>query len=383
MKKKKKERKKKEERNSFFDNMEMASKLHSESESGFDSTDSQSSSPPLKLARLEQPYQVKNSELENNQDSTNIDTSSPQGSTGADSGISSITSPSDELENENDPRVGANKSSTTADDLNSVRSSARVHHLKMKVDQQQQRSKETSSSTSSDLNIESNFEPKLKRAWEQWSSEDKAIFFEALNECGKNFDAIQVYFGKKNRKNKNKEQIRTFYYRTWHKICKYVDLSETQTGSLHNDLKKSSIEIYGLINFGELRKRLGSQLDDKTGMKLRELIFKGHTNVRIKGKTYRLRTPTCAALKKLSASSEGNVLDLHPMTGCPTTVPSKLVLNLTPSTSCDFDLVHRLSQANPHVSLSLRPGRSLASVMGKKSYNLKYSGIFCIYYLRM
>merc|ERR1712029_29113 len=132
------EKKKKEERNSFFDNMEMASKLHSESESGFDSTDSQSSSPPLKLARLEQPYQVKNSELENNQDSTNIDTSSPQGSTGADSGISSITSPSDELENENDPRVGANKSSTTADDLNSVRSSARVHHLKMKVDQQQQ-----------------------------------------------------------------------------------------------------------------------------------------------------------------------------------------------------------------------------------------------------
>ena len=266
--------------------MEMASKLHSESESGFDSTDSQSSSPPLKLARLEQPYQVKNSELENNQN--DIDTSSPQGSTGADSGISSITSPSDELENENDPRVGANKSSTTADDLNSVRSSARVHHLKMKVDQQL-RSKETSS-----LNIESNFEPKLKRAWEQWSSEDKAIFFEALNECGKNFDAIQVYFGKKNRKNKNKEQIRTFYYRTWHKICKYVDLSETQTGSLHNDLKKSSIEIYGLINFGELRKRLGSQLDDKTGMKLRELIFKGHTNVRIKGKTYRLRTPTCA-----------------------------------------------------------------------------------------
>lgn len=356
--------------------MEMASKRRSESESGFDSTDSQSS-PPFKLAKLE-TYQVKNSEVENNQDS-NIDTSSPQGSTGADSGISSTTSPNDELENEvapnfnsSDPRGASSyskSSSSTAEDFNSVRSSARVHHLKMKVDQQRTKESSSSSSTSSELNMESNFEPKLKRAWEQWSSEDKAIFFEALNECGKNFDAIQVFFGKKNRKNKNKEQIRTFYYRTWHKICKYVDLSETTgSGTLHNDLKKSSIEIYGLINFGELRKRLGSQLDDKTGMKLRELIFKGHTNVRIKGKTYRLRTPTCAALKKLSASSDhcGNVLDLHPMTGCPTTVPSKLVLNLTPCTSSDFDLVHRLSQANPHVSLSLRPGRSLASVMGKK-----------------
>ena len=66
-----------------------------------------------------------------------------------------------------------------------------------------------------------------------------------------------------------KEQIRTFYYRTWHKICKYVDFAE------YKHLKKSSKELYGLINFGELRKRLGSQLDDKTGVKLRELVFKG------------------------------------------------------------------------------------------------------------
>ena len=112
----------------------------------------------------------------------------------------------------------------------------------------------------------------------------KAIFFESLNECGKNFDAIQVFFHNRNKKNnklftstkesnsllnKNKEQIRTFYYRTWHKICKYVDFAE------YKHLKKSSKELYGLINFGELRKRLGSQLDDKTGVKLRELVFKG------------------------------------------------------------------------------------------------------------
>ena len=122
--------------------------------------------------------------------------------------------------------------------------------------------------------LEPDLNSKQKRAWEQWSSEDKAIFFESLEECGKNFDAIRVFFHNRNKKkssilNKNKEQIRTFYYRTWHKICKYVDFSE------YKHLKKSSRELYGLINFGELRKRLGSQLDDKTGVKLRELIFKG------------------------------------------------------------------------------------------------------------
>ena len=29
----------------------------------------------------------------------------------------------------------------------------------------------------------------------------KAIFFESLNECGKNFDAIQVFFHNRNKKN--------------------------------------------------------------------------------------------------------------------------------------------------------------------------------------
>ena len=133
---------------------------------------------------------------------------------------------------------------------------------------------ETHPDTHPEVNELEQLNAKQKRAWEQWSSEDKAIFFESLNECGKNFDAIQVFYQNRNKKkssllNKNKEQIRTFYYRTWHKICKYVDFSE------YKHLKKSSKELYGLINFGELRKRLGSQLDDKTGVKLRELIFKG------------------------------------------------------------------------------------------------------------
>lgn len=36
---------------------------------------------------------------------------------------------------------------------------------------------------------------KRRRAWELWSLEDKNIFFESINECGKDFEAIQVSHG--------------------------------------------------------------------------------------------------------------------------------------------------------------------------------------------
>ena len=327
----------------------MLPKRRSESESGFDSADSES--PPHKVTKLDFSQILTDAK-------SSADTS-PPGFSGADSGIS-VSSPNAEL----------TEVTGKVEDLFTVRSSARVYHQRMKIDQRKESESEIAvvevQALPGNGGLEANLEPKSKRAWEQWSWEDKKIFFEALNECGKNFDAMQIFFHKKNRKNKNKEQIRTFYYRTWHKICKYVDFPDRDNAEY--DLKKSSRELYGLINFGELRKRLGSQLDDKTGMKLRELIFKGHTNVRIKGKSYRLRTPTCAALKKLNAD---NVLDLHNGGDSGTTVPAKLVLNLTPRTSSDFDLVHRVCQANPHVSLSLRPGRSLASVMGKLDLNFK------------
>ena len=137
-----------------------------------------------------------------------------------------------------------------------------------------------------------NHSKKVKRAWELWSSDDKNHFFEALNECGKNFDAMQQSFQTKKFK-KNKEQIRTFYYRTWHKISKHINFP--------NDLKikKSCCELYGLCNYGVLRKKTGSQLDDKYGANLQQLVFEGHTTVRVRGRMYRLKTPTCAALKKM------------------------------------------------------------------------------------
>ena len=73
----------------------------------------------------------------------------------------------------------------------------------------------------------------LKRSCELWSMEDKNTFFKALNEFGKDFDGLQSYFLSQGKKRglsenmiKNKEQIRHFYYRTWHKISKHLKFSE-------------------------------------------------------------------------------------------------------------------------------------------------------------
>jgi hypothetical protein len=79
-------------------------------------------------------------------------------------------------------------------------------------------------------NITSAIEGKRKRNWGLWSIEDKNIFFEALNEHGKDFDAIQSHFASKIKKKgvteaKNKDQVRHFYYRNWHKISKFIDFN--------------------------------------------------------------------------------------------------------------------------------------------------------------
>ncbi|XP_063979774.1 protein cramped [Diachasmimorpha longicaudata] len=152
---------------------------------------------------------------------------------------------------------------------------------------------------------ETKIEPKIdknvrsfKRSCELWSLEDKNTFFKAVNEFGKDFDALQAYFQSQGKKKglpetmiKNKEQIRHFYYRTWLKISKHLKFSE--------DVKKATQEIYGLINYGELRRKL-PRIHEKVLLKLNELIFWGSTQVRLRGKTMRIKTPICRALRKLN-----------------------------------------------------------------------------------
>ncbi|CAH2264653.1 jg6255 [Pararge aegeria aegeria] len=68
-----------------------------------------------------------------------------------------------------------------------------------------------------------------------WSADEKSLFFEALNEYGKDFDAITAYICAKMKKKgmpdanlKTKMQVSHFYYRTWHKLSKHVDFDEKE-----------------------------------------------------------------------------------------------------------------------------------------------------------
>ncbi|KAF2364586.1 Homeobox domain-like [Trinorchestia longiramus] len=192
-----------------------------------------------------------------------------------------------------------------------------------------------------------------RRQWELWSSQDKDIFFEAINECGKNFDSIQAFFQSRNQKKglpasqgKNKDQVRHFYYRTWHKISKYI--------SFAGNAKKSTQEIYGLVNYGEFRRRVGGTLDYKRGLKLRELVLQGTTSVRLKGRSIRIRTPQCRALKKFNQpqdASQGS----EPL-------PRRVSVLLSAGSSSAWTHVHSLAH-NPRLRTALSPNRPLRDLL--------------------
>ncbi|XP_033216607.1 protein cramped isoform X2 [Belonocnema kinseyi] len=191
----------------------------------------------------------------------------------------------------------------------------------------------------------------LKRSCELWSLEDKNTFFKAVNEFGKDFDALQSYFLSQGKKKglaenmiKNKEQIRHFYYRTWLKISKRLKFSE--------DVKKTTQELYGLINYGELRRKL-PRMHDKAQMKLNELVYYGSTQVRLRGKTMRIKTPICRALRKLNQLEDWQE-DIK--------LPPRVTIELRPGNNMAWWKVQAAAM-NPRVRTLVPIQRRLSSIL--------------------
>ncbi|XP_029805457.1 protein cramped-like isoform X2 [Suricata suricatta] len=202
---------------------------------------------------------------------------------------------------------------------------------------------------------------KARRQWESWSTEDKNTFFEGLYEHGKDFEAIQNNIALKYRKKgkpasmvKNKEQVRHFYYRTWHKITKYIDFDNV----FSRGLKKSSQELYGLICYGELRKKVGGCMDDKNATKLNELIQAGATTVRYKGRNLRIKAPMCRALKKL-CDPDGLSDDEDQK---PVRLPLKVPVELQPRNNHAWARVQSLAQ-NPRLRMIVELHRKVSSLI--------------------
>lgn len=202
---------------------------------------------------------------------------------------------------------------------------------------------------------------RARRQWESWSAEDKNSFFEGLYEHGKDFEAIQNNIAMKYKKRgkpanmvKNKEQVRHFYYRTWHKISKHIDFANVYS----RVLKKSSQELYGLICYAELRKKVGGMMDDKNVAKLNELIQQGATTVRSKGRNLRIKAPMCRALKKL-CDPEG-VSDEEDQK--PVRLPLKVAVELQPRSSYSWARVQSLAH-NPRLRMVVDLHRKVSSLI--------------------
>uniref|UniRef100_A0A803T6T7 Protein cramped-like n=1 Tax=Anolis carolinensis TaxID=28377 RepID=A0A803T6T7_ANOCA len=198
--------------------------------------------------------------------------------------------------------------------------------------------------------------------WDSCSPEDKDTFFEGLI-CGhgKDFEAIQNNIALKYKKKskpasmvKNKEQVRHFYYRTWHKISKYIDFDNV----FSQGLKKSSLELYGLICYGELRKKIGGCMDDKNAAKLNELIQVGATTVRYKGRNLRIKAPMCRALKKLC--DPDGISDEEDQK--PVRLPLKVPVELQPRNNHAWARVQSLAQ-NPRLRMIVELHRKVSSLI--------------------
>uniref|UniRef100_A0A8C2X2B1 Protein cramped-like n=1 Tax=Cyclopterus lumpus TaxID=8103 RepID=A0A8C2X2B1_CYCLU len=202
---------------------------------------------------------------------------------------------------------------------------------------------------------------RARRQWESWSTEDKNSFFEGLYEHGKDFEAIQNNIAMKYKKRgkpvnmvKNKEQVRHFYYRTWHKISKHIDFANVYS----RVLKKSSQELYGLICYAELRKKVGGLMDDKNVSKLNELIQQGATTVRSKGRNLRIKAPMCRALKKLC--DPDGVSDEEDQK--PVRLPLKVAVELQPRSNHSWARVQSLAH-NPRLRMVVELHRKVSSLI--------------------
>ncbi|XP_077415404.1 protein cramped-like isoform X2 [Vanacampus margaritifer] len=222
-------------------------------------------------------------------------------------------------------------------------------------------SKTTKGQGSAEKEEQAGNQKRARRQWESWSAEDKNSFFEGLYENGKDFEAIQNNIAMKYKKRgkpanmvKNKEQVRHFYYRTWHKISKHIDFANVYT----RVLKKSSQELYGLICYAELRKKVGGLMDDKNVAKLNELIQQGATTVRSKGRNLRIKAPMCRALKKLC--DPDGVSDEEDQK--PVRLPLKVEVELQPRSNYSWARVQSLAH-NPRLRMVVELHRKVSSLI--------------------
>jgi hypothetical protein len=236
-----------------------------------------------------------------------------------------------------------------------IRTSARVIHNKLRMDSIPTQSIPTPFETSTEIsNVNQPKTPSQSKAHTriQWTNTEKKFFFDALNEHGRDFEQISRFINTKMKRKtptevdyKTKEHVRQHYYQLFQKASKYLRFSD--------DVKKLAQELYTLINFGEMKKKL-IMSSEKSFLKLRDLVYRGSVTIRVKGKNIKIKTPSCRALKKLNQLEGNNYDDIL--------LPQRIDVILRPSNLSSFTYVQRLAQ-NPRVKMSLPLQRRLVTIL--------------------
>ncbi|XP_052866966.1 protein cramped [Anopheles cruzii] len=187
-----------------------------------------------------------------------------------------------------------------------------------------------------------------------WSNHDKNLFFEALNEYGKDFEAILNYLNSKKRRKESGpadgqqtfkiKDVRLLYYQINQTVSKYLNFSD--------EIRKEAQELYALINYGEMRKKVPFQ-NKKYLHKLKDLVCKGFTTVREKGKNIRIKTPSCRALRKLNQLEEWQE---------EIKLPPRVDVLLKPCTMAAWARVQSLAQ-NPCVRITVTIQKRVSALL--------------------
>lgn len=232
-----------------------------------------------------------------------------------------------------------------------VRSSARVIH-KLRTPNPQPEKKEPLIETPavSLPKTPSQTKPHVKV---QWMNKERNYFFDALNEYGRDFEQIAKFINMKMKRKtsseqdwKTKDHIRVMYNQLYQKASKYLKFSE--------DVKKPAQELYTLINYGEMKRKLVMS-SEKSFLKLHDLVYKGSVTIRMKGKNYKIKTPSCRALRKLNQLEGQSIENVQ--------LPQRIVVQFRPVNLKSWGYVQSLAQ-NPRIRMvSLPLQKRLASLL--------------------
>lgn len=184
-----------------------------------------------------------------------------------------------------------------------------------------------------------------------WTNIERNFFFEAINEYGKEFDSIAHYVNAKLKRKSNsdpnyktRENVRVLYFQTYSKLARFLKFSD--------DVKKTVQELYALINYGEMRKKLDF-VHEKSYMKLRDLVYRGTVTIRVKGKNIKIKTPSCKTLRQIN-QMEAWQEEIK--------LPPRIEVNIKPANIEAWRKVQNLAQ-NPRVKVTVALQKKVSSLI--------------------